>query len=173
KMLYDNALLARTYMHGWQVLGHRRWRVVATEAIEYVLRDLRHPSGGFFSAEDADSEGAEGSFYVWEVEEVHDVCGDDAELAIEWYGITEAGNFEGANILHRPIRGDLERPDAIERCRTALFASRETRVRPGLDDKVLTEWNGLMLATLAEAAMAFGREDWLEAARTNGDFLVR
>lgn len=177
KMLYDNALLARTYLHGWRVLGHRRWRLVATEAIEYVLRDLRHPDGGFFSAEDADSEGAEGTFYVWTPDQVREACAglpdDEVAVALEWYGVTEAGNFEGANILHRPVRGDLERPEAIERARAALFAHREQRVRPGLDDKVLTEWNGLMLATLSEAAMALGREDWLDAARANGDFLVR
>ena len=171
KMLYDNALLARTYLHGWRVLGHDRWRQVATETIEYVLRDLRHPDGGFFSAEDADSEGVEGTFYVWSLEELRSVCGDDAAMAEAWYGVTAGGNFEGSNILHRPVRGDLERPAAVERARQALFARRETRVRPGLDDKVLTEWNGLMLATLADAAMAMGRQDWMEAARANADFL--
>jgi hypothetical protein len=180
KMLYDNALLARTYLHGWRVLGHRRWLQVATETIDYVLADLRHPDGGFFSSEDADSEGVEGTFYVWSEDEVRDVCAglgeqghDIAEAAIEWYGITASGNFEGANIFHRPIRGDLLRPEPIEQARRALLARREQRVRPGLDDKVLTEWNGLMLATLAEAAMAVGREDWLDAARANADFLCR
>ena len=171
KMLYDNALLSRTYLHGWRVLGHERWRQVATETIEYVLRDLRHPDGGFFSAEDADSEGVEGTFYVWSLDELRSVCGDDATAAEDWYGATGGGNFEGANILHRPARGDLDRPAAVERARQALFARRETRVRPGLDDKVLTEWNGLMLATLSDAAMSTGREDWMEAARTNADFL--
>ncbi len=171
KMLYDNALLSRAYLHGWRVLGHERWRQVATETIEYVLRDLRHPDGGFFSAEDADSEGVEGTFYVWSLDELRSVCGDDAAMAEAWYGVTGDGNFEGANILHRPVRGDLERPAAVERARRALFARRETRVRPGLDDKVLTEWNGLMLATLSDAAMAMGREDWMEAARANADFL--
>ena len=173
KMLYDNALLARAYLHGWQVLGHDHWRQVASETIEYVLRDLRHPDGGFLSAEDADSEGVEGKFYVWSEAEVREVCGVDADAAVSWYGMSENGNFEGANILHRPVRGDLSRPDDVERARQALFARREARVRPGLDDKVLTEWNGLMLATLADAAMAMGREDWMEAARTNGDFLCR
>ena len=181
KMLYDNALLARVYLHGWRVLGHRHWQLVATETVEYVLRDLRHPDGGFFSAEDADSEGAEGTFYVWTPDQVREACADlgheddgmSVEAVLEWYGVTEAGNFEGSNILHRPIRGDLERPETIERARAALFARREQRIRPGLDDKVLTEWNGLMLATLSEAAMAFGREDWLDAARANGDFLTR
>jgi len=173
KMLYDNALLSRAYLHGWQVLGHDRWRQVASECIEYVLRDLRHPDGGFLSAEDADSEGVEGRFHVWSEAEVREVCGSDADAAIAWYGVTGAGNFEGASILHRPVRGDLLRPDDVERARQALFARREARVRPGLDDKVLTEWNGLMLATLADAAMATGKSDWLEPARANGDFLCR
>lgn len=171
KMLYDNALLARAYLHGWQVLGHDRWLQVASETIEYVLRDLRDPGGGFLSAEDADSEGVEGKFHVWSEAEVREVCGSDADAAVAWYGVSAGGNFEGANILHRPVRGDLKRPDEVEKARRALFERRESRIRPGLDDKVLTEWNGLMLGTLAEAAMATGRADWLEAARVNGDFL--
>ncbi len=173
KMLYDNALLARAYLHAWQVLGHDRWRQVAEETIAYVLRDLRHPDGGFFSAEDADSEGVEGRFHVWSEAEVREVCGSDADAAVAWYGVTGAGNFEGANVLHRPARGDLLRPEEVERARRALFDRRESRIRPGLDDKVLTEWNGLMLATLADAAMVTGRQDWLEAARANADFLCR
>ncbi|MBK9181246.1 MAG: thioredoxin domain-containing protein [Acidimicrobiales bacterium] len=172
KMLYDQALLARVYLHAWQVTGEERYRQVATETIEYVLRDLRHPAGGFFSAEDADSEGEEGRFYVWRQEEMEDVLGPDAPGAIEWYGVTRSGNFEGANILHRPLRGDLVRPPAIEAARQQLLEARGRRVRPGLDDKVLTEWNGLMLATLAEAAAALGRADWLEAAVANAEFLL-
>ena len=173
KMLYDNAMLSRVYLHAWRVLGHERWLQVSTETIDYVLDNLRHPAGGFFSAEDADSEGAEGTFYLWSEAEIREVCGEDAQAAVEWYGVTTGGNFEGSNILHRPVRGDLQRPEAIERARSALRTQRDTRIRPGLDDKVLTEWNGLMLATLAEAAMAVGREDWLEVARTNADFLCR
>ena len=172
KMLYDNALLARTYLHAWQVLGHDRWLQVAEEAIGYVLRDLRLPGGGFAAAEDADSEGVEGRFYVWSESQVRAASGPDADEAITWYGVSPEGNFEGANILHRPVRGDLLRPSGVERARQALFDVRELRVRPGLDDKVLTEWNGLMLATLAEAAAATGREDWLMTARENADFLL-
>ena len=172
KMLYDNALLARTYLHAWQVLGHDRWLQVAEEAIGYVLRDLRLPGGGFAAAEDADSEGVEGRFYVWSESQVRAASGPDADEAITWYGVTPEGNFEDANILHRPVRGDLLRPPGVERARQALFDVRELRVRPALDDKVLTEWNGLMLATLAEAAAATGREDWLVAARENADFLL-
>ncbi|MDY7103266.1 MAG: thioredoxin domain-containing protein [Actinomycetota bacterium] len=172
KMLYDNALLARAYLHAWQVTGEARHRQVLDETIAYVLRDLRDPAGGFYSAEDADSEGVEGKFYVWSRAEIAEVCGDDAEAAIEWYGVTEEGNFEGANILWRPERGDLLRPEAVERARAKLFERREGRIRPGLDDKVLTEWNGLFLSALAEAAAATGNDEWLAAAVANGEFLL-
>ena len=173
KMLYDQALLARTYLHAWQQLGEQRFRQVLDETITYVLRDLRQPEGGFSSAEDADSEGEEGRFSVWRVEEIEEVLGADlAAKAIEWYGVTKSGNFEGSNILHRPVRGDLERPPEIEEARRRLFEARERRVRPGLDDKVLTEWNGLMLDALARAGAATGRTDWLDAAAANADFLL-
>ncbi|MCX7619731.1 MAG: thioredoxin domain-containing protein [Acidimicrobiales bacterium] len=172
KMLYDQALLARIYLHAWQVTGAQRYRQVAEETIAYVLRDLRHPLGGFFSAEDADSEGVEGKFYVWSIEEIRDHARDDADAAIDWYGVTATGNWEGANILWRPVRGDLLRPPEIERARRALFAAREGRMRPGLDDKVLTEWNALMLSTLAEAAAAFGSTDLLAAAIVGAEFLL-
>ncbi|MEX2660200.1 MAG: thioredoxin domain-containing protein [Acidimicrobiales bacterium] len=175
KMLYDQALLARAYLHAWQVTGEDRYRQVLDETIGYVLRDLRHPDGGLYSAEDADSEGEEGKFYVWKAAEIRDVLGDDreaAEGAIGWYGVTPSGNFEGSNILHRPVRGDLARPPAVERARAALFEARERRVRPGLDDKVLTEWNGLFLSVLAEAAAATGDELWRAAAVACGEHLL-
>ena len=169
KMLYDQALLARAYLHAWQVTGDERHLQVASETIDYVRRDLRDPAGGFASSEDADSEGVEGKFYVWSRAEVQELGGD---AAVDWYGVTPAGNFEGANILTRPVRGDLVRPDEVEAARRALLERRETRVRPGLDGKVLTEWNGLFLATLAEAAAATGRSDWLDDARAGADFLL-
>ena len=172
KMLYDEALLARSYLHAWQVTGEARYLQVLSETIDYVRRDLRHPDGGFYSSEDADSEGVEGKFYVWTPDELESLLGDDAAEAIEWWGVTKAGNFEGANILHRPVRGSLERPEAVERARQVLFDAREKRVRPGLDDKVLTEWNALFLASLAEAAAATGRADWLADAKVNGEFLL-
>jgi uncharacterized protein YyaL (SSP411 family) len=174
KMLYDQALLARVYLHAWQVTGAPGYRQVVEETIGYVLRDLRHPLGGFFSAEDADSEGEEGRFYVWNPAQVREVLGDDAEAAMEWYGVTEAGNFEGNTILNRiPHRGDLLRPPEIESARARLLAARGSRVRPGLDDKVLAEWNGLMLSTLAEAAAATSSGEWLAAAIATGEFLLR
>jgi uncharacterized protein YyaL (SSP411 family) len=177
KMLYDQALLARAYVHAFQVTSEPRYAQVAAETIEYVLRDLHHADGGFYSAEDADSPDAhghnhEGLFYVWKPSEIFDIAGAElAPLAIEWYGVTDEGNFEGANILHRPVRGDLLRPPSIEEARTLLFAAREHRARPGLDDKVLTEWNALFLATLAEAAFVLERDDWLRAAVKNAEFL--
>lgn len=173
KMLYDQALLARVHLHAWQVTHEDRYRQVLAETIDYVRRDLRDPAGGFLSAEDADSEGEEGKFYVWRPEEIEAVL--DAETAaavIDWYGVTRNGNFEGSNILHRPIRGDLRRPELVERGRTALLEARGRRVRPGLDDKVLTEWNGLFLATLAEAAAATGDAGWLADAVAGAEFLL-
>jgi uncharacterized protein YyaL (SSP411 family) len=172
KMLYDQALLVRSYLHVWQLTGKARYRQVLDETIAYVLEQLRHPAGGFLSAEDADSEGEEGRFYVWTPAQVRAVLGTDAADAMAWYGITEAGNFEGKSIPWRPVRGDLRRPVGIEHARERLLASRNLRVRPGLDDKVLTEWNGLMLASLAEAAAATGNLQWQEAAVRNAEFLL-
>ena len=114
----------------------------------------------------------EGKFYVWTEAELHELLGDAAEDAINWWGVTPGGNFEGANILHRPVRGDLDRPPRVEEARRILFEAREQRVRPGLDDKVLTEWNALFIASLAEAGAATGRDDWLSDARTAADFLL-
>ena len=174
KMLYNQAMLGRVFLHAWQLTGEARHRQVLDETVGYVLRDLRHAAGGLYSAEDADSEGEEGKFYVWRLAEIEDVLGpDEAPGAIEWWGVTEAGNFEGANILHRPVRGDLVRPAPIERARARLFESRDARVRPGLDDKVLTEWNALFVSTLAEAASATANQQWRAAAVQTAEFLLR
>ncbi len=173
KMLYDQALLIPVYLHAWQVTGEERYRQVVDETVTYVLRDLRHGAGGFFSSEDADSEGEEGRFYVWTPAEMTAALGPElVASALDWFGVTEDGNFEGRNILHRPTRGDLLRPPPIEAARTVLLAARGERVRPGLDDKVLTEWNGLFLAALAESAAALRRSDWLAAAKEAGEFLL-
>ncbi len=178
KMLYDQALLARVYLHAWQVTGEARYRQVLDETIEYVMRDLRHRGGGFFSAEDADSldpdgHPEEGRFYTWTLAEIEETVGPLVDVAAEWWGVTEGGNFEGRSILHRPVRGDLIRPADVERARRELFDEREGRPRPGLDDKVLTEWNGLMLATLAEAAHATGNHGWLVDAVADGGVPAR
>jgi uncharacterized protein len=179
KMLYDQALLARIFLHGWQVFGHDRWLQVLDETIGYVLGQLGDPGGGFYSAEDADSpdedgRSHEGLFYVWTAEQIRATLpGELAEAAIEWYEVTPEGNFDGATILARlHHRGELLRPDAVEQARRQLLEARSHRARPLLDDKVLTEWNGLMLTTLAEAAAATQRADWLQAALNNGNFLL-
>ena len=176
KMLYDQALLVPVYLHAWQVTGEPRYRQVVEETVGYVCRDLGQPDGGFSSAEDADSPGPdghneEGRFYTWTPDEIRAVV-DDAGPVLEWYGVTDAGNFDGRTILHRPVRGDLLRPPAVEQARRQLFASRESRPRPGLDDKVLTEWNALMVTALAEAGAATGHADWVDAARRTGEFLL-
>jgi uncharacterized protein YyaL (SSP411 family) len=176
KMLYDQALLARAYLHAWQLTGERRFRQVLEETVTYVRRDLEQSGGGVASSEDADSEGVEGKFYVWTPAEVLGALDGDEHLAAEataFWGVTEGGNFEGRNILNRIAhRADLTRPPHIEAARQRLFAAREKRVRPGLDDKVLTEWNALWVSTLAEAAAATGRPDWLGAAEQTGEFLL-
>ncbi len=172
KMLYDNALLLGLYTRAWQITAKPRYLQVVEETVEYLLRDLRLAGGGFASAEDADSEGEEGKFYVWSIEEIGEVSGEAAEAVVDWYGATEGGNFEGSNILWRPVRGDLLRPPEIEAARRALLARRSKRVRPGLDDKVLTEWNGLLISALTAAATATGNQVWLAAAVACGEFLA-
>jgi uncharacterized protein YyaL (SSP411 family) len=169
KMLYDQAQLVRAYLHGWQLTGSPEYRQVVEESVTYLLRDLRAPEGGLYSAEDADSEGVEGKFYVWSKAEVEAI----APAAVDWYGVTEAGNFEGHNILFRPVGAPLVRPPEIEQARSGLFAARAGRVRPGLDDKVLTEWNAMTAAALAEAGAALARPDWVRAAEDVAEFLER
>ncbi len=174
KMLYDNALLIRLYLHGWQLTGATRLRQVLAETIGYVLRDLRQPGGGTSSAEDADSEGVEGRFYVWTDAQVRDVLGAEADTALQWYGFRPAGNFEhGTTIPNRMhARGELARAPEVERARAALLDARGRRVRPGLDDKVLTEWNAYLVAGLAEAGAAAGEPAWVEAAIETAEFLL-
>ncbi|MDQ1391075.1 MAG: uncharacterized protein QOF30_52, partial [Acidimicrobiaceae bacterium] len=170
KMLYDNAQLIGLYTHGWQVTGADRYRQVVEETVAYLLRPpMRSPAGGIHSAEDADSEGVEGKFYVWSREEVSAVGGP---AAVDWYGVTAEGNWEGHNILWRPERGDLLRPPEVEQARRKLFEARELRVRPGLDDKVVTEWNAMAVAALAEAGAAMERTDWLAAGADVAEFLL-
>jgi len=173
KMLYDQALIARVYLHAWQLDGDPRWLQVLTETLSYVLGDLRDPGGGLYAAEDADSEGEEGRYYVWSAEELTALLGPalGAEAA-EWYGVTAEGNFEGRTVLHRARRGDLLRPPEIETARSELLAARAGRVRPGLDDKIITEWNAMMCSTLAQAAGATGRDDWSKAAVGIATFLL-
>jgi uncharacterized protein YyaL (SSP411 family) len=175
KMLYDNALLARAYLHGWQVSGgvgggDLVLRRTAEETLDWVLREMTGPEGAFYSALDADSEGVEGRFYVWSVNELRALLGDDADVALAWFGASERGNFEGANILES--RGPEPEPEVRERIRSTLLAVRSQRVWPGLDDKRLTAWNALMISALAEAGAVFEREDYLAAARRAAGFVL-
>jgi uncharacterized protein len=170
KMLYDNALLARACLHGYQASGDELLRRTCEETLDWALREMRAPEGGFYSALDADSEGVEGRFYVWTLDELRDALGDDADAAIAWFGATEHGNFEGANILES--RGPEPPPDQRERIRAALLAVREQRVRPGLDDKRLAAWNALMIAALADAGAVLQRDDYLDAAREAAAFVL-
>jgi uncharacterized protein YyaL (SSP411 family) len=169
KMLYDNALLARAYLHGWQVSGDQLLREVTESTLDWMLREMRGPEGGFYSALDADSEGVEGRFYVWTLDQLHEALGDDAAAAAEWFGATERGNFEGSNIL---TRGEGEPPEALAEWRRRLYAVREQRVWPGLDDKRLTSWNALAIGALAEAGAVLEREEYLDAAGSAADFVL-
>jgi uncharacterized protein len=174
KMLYDNAQLARAYLHGWQALGHERYRWVCEETLDWALREMRGPEGGFYSALDADSEGEEGRFYVWTQEEIRDVIGGElADQTIEFYGLSEAGNFEGRNVLHLAGGAAAREPEGFADVRRVLLDARSERARPGLDDKRLTSWNALMLAALAEAGAVLEREDYLDAARDCAEFVLR
>jgi uncharacterized protein len=173
KMLYDNALLARIYLHGWQALGHERYRWVCEETLDWALREMRGPEGGFYSALDADSEGAEGRFYVWTPDELRAVLGDEANAVGDFYGVSETGNFEGKSILHLAGGVSAPEPDGLAEARQVLYDARSKRVWPGLDDKRLTAWNALMLGALAEAGAVLGREDYLDAARGCAEFILR
>ncbi len=172
KMLYDNALLAMAYVHGWQELGHERYRRIAVETLDWAMTEMRDPAGGFYASLDADSEGVEGLFYTWTGAELAEVLGERADAAMEAYGASSEGNFEGRNVLHVP--GGVP-PDEIggelEGIRESLLEARSGRVRPALDDKVLCSWNALMISALAEAGAVLGRPDYVEAARQCADFV--
>ncbi len=191
KMLYDQALLALAYTEAYQATGNAAYRLTAEEIFAYVLRDMTSPEGGFYSAEDADSEGEEGKFYVWTLAEIREALGEeDGDLAIRVFNVKPEGNFHeeatgritGANILHlrAPISeiasnlgmsaDDLE--TRLKAIRERLLTRRETRVRPHRDDKILTDWNGLMIAALAAGARAFDRPEYADAARKAADFVL-
>jgi uncharacterized protein YyaL (SSP411 family) len=172
KMLYDNALLARAYLHGWQALGHARYRRVCEETLDWMLREMRGSEGGFYSALDADSEGEEGRFYVWTPAQIRAALGEDADSVIEFYGVSERGNFEGANILHLAAGAEADEPEGLAAARRALYEARAKRAWPGLDDKRLAAWNALAIAALAEAGAVLGRADYLDAARGCAEFVL-
>ena len=183
KMLYDNAQLARVYLPAWQITGKPLYRRITEETLDYVLREMQHADGGFFSSQHADSEGVEGKFYVWSAAEIRNALGDDAALFMRVYGVVEGGNWEGHNILH--LRTELadaadqfdltqtEVETKLAAARRKLYNIRAQRIWPGLDDKVLTAWNGLMLAAFAEAGRTLERADYVAAATRNAEFLYR
>ena len=171
KMLYDNAQLARVYLHAWQVTSDQFYRTIAEEILDYVVREMTDSSmGGFYSTQDADSEGEEGKFFLWEADEIRAVLGDEADRFTAAYGVTDRGNFEGRNILE--FVGSLDQRSALAEARRKLFGVRKERVHPGRDEKVLTSWNGLMLAAFAEGARVLGREDYQQVAERNAEFLL-
>jgi uncharacterized protein YyaL (SSP411 family) len=169
KMLYDNAQLASLYLHGWLALGDPECRRICEETLDYVLREMTDPLGGFYSAQDADSEGHEGKFFVWSPDEIRAVLGADADAAMAYWGVDRGPNFEGKSIFYLPGEPDPERMAAA---RQKLYEARERRVHPGRDDKVLAAWNGLMCQALAEAGRALGRADYLAAAIRNAEFVL-
>jgi len=162
KMLYDNAQLARLYTRAWQFDHSPLYRRIAEETLQYLVRDMQDGTGGFYSSEDADSEGHEGKFYVWD----HGEFAILASEAVEYYGVTPEGNFEGSNIL--TAASDVP----PEQARKKLFAAREQRVRPGRDEKILTSWNGLTITAFAEAGAAFGRPDLIAQGTRAARFLL-
>jgi uncharacterized protein len=183
KMLYDNALLARVYLDAFRATRKPLYRRIAEETLDYVVREMRDPDGGFYSAQDADSEGVEGKYYVWSLEEFRSIVGPDSDLLGHYWDVTAQGNWEHHNILNVDRQPELfskveEIPiqDLESRIRTArgkLYAVREKRVSPGRDEKILTDWNGLMLRAFAEAAFALDRDDYRRVAIDNAEFLLR
>lgn len=184
KMLYDNALLAKTYAEAFQATGDRFYKKVVQETLEYLRRDLGHPEGGFFSAEDADSAGIEGKFYVWSQEEIESILGKEtAEVFNDYFGVSRLGNWEGTNILYRRRsvssiaeetgRSPSEVKALLDRSRKSLFEEREKRIRPGLDDKILASWNGLALSAFAVAGFVLGDADLVRTAQRNAEFIER
>ncbi|HEV2815275.1 MAG TPA: thioredoxin domain-containing protein, partial [Solirubrobacteraceae bacterium] len=171
KMLYDNALLARVYLHAFQVSQDTRLRRTCEETLGWMAREIVAPEGGFYSALDADSEGVEGKYYVWSLDELREaLSAEDLEAAVAYFGATEDGNFEGTN--HLEARGPEPPPEQRERIRATLYDVRERRVRPGLDDKRLTAWNALAIHAFAEAGAVLERDDLLDVARGAADFVL-
>ncbi|NOJ27169.1 MAG: thioredoxin [Nitrososphaera sp.] len=174
KMLYDNALLAQLYSEVYQITKDPKHLATVRKTLDFVIREMTHPEGGFYSAQDADSEGEEGKFYVWTKKEIRDIIGQDADVFCEYYGVTDGGNFEGKNILNvrvspksiaqRQNKTETEIEKIISDSASRLFAEREKRVRPGRDEKILTSWNGLMISGFAKGYQVTGEQKYLDAA---------
>ena len=185
KMLYDNALLTRTYLEAYQVTGEGQYRRVAAETLDYILREMTSSDGGFYSATDADSEGIEGKFFVWTPDEIRSVIpvAEDARCFCAYYDITPGGNWEHASIPNTPrpleeVAQELgittdELRGTIERLRPIVYEARRRRVPPGLDDKILTAWNGMMISAMAEGARVLGDNRYLQAGEQAADFLLQ
>jgi hypothetical protein len=187
KMLYDNALLARAYLEGYQATGEALFARVATETLDYVLREMTAAGGGFFSSSDADSEGREGRYYVWTPEEIRDVLGaEDAALFCAWYDIRDGGHVDGRSIPNRLLPEELvigrlgasvesrqTLAQVVDRARARVLQARRRREAPALDDKILTGWNGLMIGALAEGARVLGEPRYLQAAERAASFVLR
>ena len=183
KMLYDNALLARLGAHLWQATADDEIKRVTIETVEWVAREMTSPDGGFYSSLDADSEGHEGKFYVWDETELDSLLGDDSRTFKTYYGVSSGGNFEGKNILNVPTDpaavaqtlgiGEQQLDQIVARGRRTLYDARTKRVWPGRDDKILASWNGLMLRGVAAAARAFDRDAFRDVAVRNAEFLAR
>ena len=170
KMLYDNAQLARVYLHAWQVTGDALFRAVAQETLDYVLRELRDPAGGFCASQDADSGDGEGEHYLWTAQELREALGEKAGAFCAAYGVTDSGNLAGRTVLS--LRGDLADRFALSDARLTLRRAREQRALPRRDDKVIASWNGLMVAALAEAGAAFGNDAYISVAAQSADLLL-
>jgi uncharacterized protein len=170
KMLYDNALLATAYLEAFAVTGEPRHAAVAEGTLDYLIREMRLPEGGFASAQDADTDGVEGSTYVWTPGQLEEVLGEpDARAAAAYYGVTDGGNFEGATTV---LRASGPPPPNLPAIRAALLERRSRRPQPGRDDKAIASWNGLAVAALAQAGWRLGRPDLLDAARACARFLL-
>ncbi len=183
KMLYDNALLARLYLHTCQLTGKPFYRRIVEETLDYVVREMTHAGGGFYSTQDADSEGEEGKFFLWTPDEIKAILGEEeGTIFCQAYDVTPGGNFEGKSILNIPTPFDKvttelkltldELTDILRQGKAKLFAAREKRVKPGRDEKIITAWNGLMLAAFAEAARVLHRSDYQEIAIRNAEFVL-
>jgi len=183
KMLYDNALLARVYLDAWRVTGNPLYRRITEEVLDFIVREMRDPNGGFYSTQDADSEGVEGKFYVWDLDEFKTTAGPDGELLARYLDVTGHGNWEDHNILNIPRPPDVfcklekfseeELKAKFDEARPKLYAAREKRIHPGRDEKILTDWNGLALRAFADAAAYLGRDDYRQIAESNADFIFK
>jgi uncharacterized protein YyaL (SSP411 family) len=184
KMLYDNALLLRAYLHHWQITQEQQSLDVVEQIIAFLVREMKHERGGYFSSLDADSEGEEGTFYVWDLDELNDICSLSPypEFAAKAFGVTQDGNIEGKNVLSQPLPlvslanefgiDEDEARTLIQDLRDTLFKARANRTRPATDDKIITAWNGLVLIALAEAARALARSDILTLAQELAEFIL-